>query len=282
MVLLRQANMSFEYTQSVQGTVSAVDYQGRSISPTVSSYQDLRANDVRMRGRTAALPGNYSSNESISLQAYTSDSFYVTLTKESGSPIVEIDFAEQWPVLLKSSKLVLYDGEQINDAEYFGNNLDYAGSSFLYSSQLAKESHAGMLLRRMNSTVIVTNSTVEAGNLKESLTLAEFMPSMEMLYQLYAENNGTSELKHRLASSSYDFKSGTYPAISEGVEWYTGNYTILRSLYTRSDYKKSNDTEQEEDWYPCCFAGQSSADIISRSNPEKNADDVFDCSCFRQ
>jgi len=43
--------------------VSPVDYGGRSLSPFYSGYQDVFVNDLRLRDRTSALQGNYSSKE---------------------------------------------------------------------------------------------------------------------------------------------------------------------------------------------------------------------------
>ena len=62
-------NLVFDYSQSVQGTVSPVDYKGRSLSPYYSGYQDVNVNDVRLRDRTSALQGSYSSEEQMSLQS---------------------------------------------------------------------------------------------------------------------------------------------------------------------------------------------------------------------
>ncbi len=72
--IFRQSeNLTFDYTQSVQGTVSPVDYKGRSLSPYYSGYQDVNVNDVRLRDRTSALQGNYSSEEQMNLQSDTSN-----------------------------------------------------------------------------------------------------------------------------------------------------------------------------------------------------------------
>ncbi|HPC89697.1 MAG TPA: hypothetical protein PKY93_05150 [Methanothrix sp.] len=273
-------NMSFEYTQLVEGAVSDVDYRGRTIKPSASIYQDLRANDVRLRARTAALPGNYSSAERISLQAYTPESIFIHLIKEAGNPISEIDYSEQWPVIFRSARWIDYDGRQINDREYAGNNLDYAGSSFLYSTRLIRESNTGMILRRMNASVSVATYTVNLSQINESMVSGQFMPSREMLYRLNARSTGIADLSYHIAGSSYDFVPGTYPAISEDEERYAGSFSIERSLYTRSDYIKLNDTDKEEDPYPCCFSGYNDTDMEYRMGLQKSARDVFDCSSF--
>ena len=279
--IFRQSqNMSFEYTQMVEGNVSAVDYRGRSISPSISSFHDLRANDVRLRGQTAALAGNYSSEEKISLEGYTPESIYITTSKEAGSPVFQVDYSEQWPVIFRSAKFIHYDGRQINDAEYLGNNQDYAGSSFLYNRQLTRESNVAMILRRMNATVIGVNNTQKGQKINEKLTDAKFMPSREMLYRLNASSTGIADLKYKIASSSYDFVPGIYPAAIEGEERYAGKYYIERRLYTRSDYIRRNETEEGDDWIPCCSAGIDGESSYP-SGLQKSTEEVFDCSCFQ-
>ena len=269
-------NLSFDYTHSVLGTVSPVDYHGRSLSPYHSSYRDVKENDVRMRGRTSAFLGNYSSKEGIYLRSDTTNSISVTITKQANSPIIVVDYVEQWPVILRSGRLIEYSGKEINDREFAGNNLDYVGSSFLYNRQLSRETNVGILLRRMNATVLGKNDTMDGSKVKkESLISAEFMPSREMSYLLSANTSGITDLKYRLTGSSYDFVPGFYPAISEGEERYVGSYSIFRSIYTKSDYFNAT---TEEDWYPCCFAGYSNFSSSERADLGISAKDVFDCS----
>ncbi|MDD1748377.1 MAG: hypothetical protein LUO89_00715, partial [Methanothrix sp.] len=107
----QSANMSFDYSQSVQGNVSPVDYNGRSLGSYYSSYSEVKANDVRLRARTSAMQGNYSSEESIYLRSFTTNSITVSITKLANSPIITINYAEEWPVILKSGKLIEYSGK---------------------------------------------------------------------------------------------------------------------------------------------------------------------------
>lgn len=57
------SNLSFSYEQSVQGQISPVDFQGRTLSPFHSFYEDVKLNDIRLKERTAALEGSLSTEE---------------------------------------------------------------------------------------------------------------------------------------------------------------------------------------------------------------------------
>jgi len=209
-------NLSFDYFQSVQGTVSPVDYHGRSLSPYYSGYREVKANDVRLRGRTSAFQGNYSSTEGIYLRSYITEAIRATITKEANSPFFVFDFFEDWPVILKSSRQIEYSGKEINDREFAGNNLDYVGSNFLYNKKLSAERDVGMLQKRMNASVLgmqLPKSVTEKETVaKDTLVSADFMPSRETRYRMVANTTGIADLKYRLTDSKYDFKHALYPA----------------------------------------------------------------------
>jgi len=264
-------NMSFDYSQSVQGKVSPVDYQGRSLGSYHSGYQEVKVNDVRLRTRTSAMQGNYSSEEGIYLRSYTTNSINVSLTKLANSPIITVNYAEEWPVILKSRKLIEYSGKEINEREFAGNNQDYVGSNFLYNKELSAETNVGLLLKRMNATVLglATN---------DSLVSANFMPSEETRYHMVAHTTGIADMKYRLTDSSYDFVPGLYPAFSEGEERYVGIYHIARSLHIKSDFENATPTEY---WYPCCFAGYSDMSPPERADLGVSGKEVLDCSCYQ-
>ena len=277
-------NLSFDYFQSVRGTVSPVDYRGRSLSPYYSAYQEVKANDVRLRGRTSALQGNYSSAEGIYLRSDTTEAIRSTTTKEANSPFFEFDFFEDWPVILKSSRRIEYSGKEINDREFAGNNLDYVGSNFRYNKKLSAESNVGMLLKRMNATVLgmqLPKSVTETETVaKDTLVSAEFMPARETRYQIVAHTTGIADMKYRLTDSKYDFKHALYPALSEGEERYVGTYNLSRSIHIKSDFEKSDfENSTPDDWLPCCFAGWSDMNPLDKRDSGVSAREIFDCSC---
>ena len=92
------SNLSFTYEQSVQGHISPVDYRGRTLSPYHSYYKDVNMNDVRVKERTAALQGSYSSEEQLSLKSSINNSVNMTIVKPAGTDVYTIDFYEKWPV----------------------------------------------------------------------------------------------------------------------------------------------------------------------------------------
>jgi hypothetical protein len=260
----------FDYSQSVQGTVSPIDYNGRSLSPYYSGYQDVDVNDVRLRDRTSALQGSYSSEEQMRLQSDTTNPVYVNLTKLGGQDFTVVQFFEEWPVILRSSKTIKYSGKEINDREFAGNNLDFAGSNLLYNKELSKETNVGMLLRNMNATVIAANDN-------DSLLSADFMPNKEMYYDTRTYTTGIAEMKYRQTSSSYDFKRGTYTVLNEGDESYNGNYNITRSIHMKSDFRYN---ELDDSWQPCCISSGIDMNPFEVRDLGVSPQEVFDCTCY--
>ena len=270
-------NLSFDYFQSVQGTVSPVDYRGRSLSPYHSSYREMKENDIRLGGRTSALQGNYSSEESVYLRSDTTDAISAYIFKEADNPFFLVNYVENWPVILKSSKWIEYSGKEINDRELAMNNLDYMGRKLLYNKNLSVETNVGMLLTNMNATVLGKNTTETSSRIKESLIYAQFRPNRETSYRIWADTTGIADLRYRLTDFNYDFKRSLYPALSEGEERYIGNFSIFRHIYTKSDFRNSSFVEYG---IPCCFAGYSDIAPLERANLGISAEDVFDCSCY--
>jgi hypothetical protein len=259
-------NLIFDYSQSVQGTVSPVDYGGRSLRPYYSGYQDVNVNEVRLRDRTSALQGSYSSEEQMRLQSDTTEATLINTT--AGGGFFTIQIYEEWPVILKSSKTIKYSGMEINDREFAGNSLDFAGSNLLYNKELSKETNVGMLLRNMNATVFATNDTI--------LT-TDFMPNKEMYYDTRTYTTGIAEMKYRQVSSNYDFKRGTYALLGEGDERYSGIYNITRSIHMKSDFQYS---DLEDDWQTCLISGGNDLFPLQVRDLGFSPKDIFDCTCY--
>jgi hypothetical protein len=268
-VYRQSQNLSFDYSESVQGTVSAVDYHGRSLSPYHSAYHDVRVNDVRLRGRTAALQGNYSSLELIYLRADTINSVTIDISKPGGSPVYTIQYVEEWPAIIKSIKSMRYSGREINEREFVGNNLDYAGSNLLYNRELSRQTNAGLLLKRTNATVLATD---------DAILSADFMPSREMVYVTRTHSTGIADLNYRLTGPGYEVKPGFYAELIESEERYYGTYNISRSIHIKSDFQEPDlENITIEDWVPCCLAGWSGMNPLNRRDFGVNAEEIFDC-----
>ena len=244
--ITRQSDsIKFDYSQYVQGSISPVEYRGRSLEPYHSSYEEVDVNDLRLRARTSARKGDYASEGLILLRADSANSSEFVLSIENGTFIGE--FVEEWPAILRSSKSLRYSGQGINSREYAGNNLDYAGSSLLYNNELSKDSGIDMLITRMNATVrgisLAPNDTVLS---------AQFMPTKETHYSITMSSTGIADFKYGFSSPNAELKKLIYPMASEGEERYYGDYNITRSIHMKSDFPRYG---EEDDWISCCSAG---------------------------
>ncbi len=259
-------NITFDYSQYVQGTISPVEYRDRTLSPYHSSYQEVNVNDIRMRDRTSAFIGNYASEEWMTLRADATNPSLFDFVIENRT--LTGQFTEEWPVILRSSKSMRYSGREINNREFAGNNLDFASSDLLYNSELSKDTDVDMLLTRMNATVIATD---------DAILSADFMPTKEMYYDTRTYTTGIADLKYRLTGSSAELKPGGYPALSEGEERYVGAYNITRSIHIKSDFPYY---AQEEDWLPCCPVSGYDLNPLYGKDLGVSAREVFDCTCY--
>jgi hypothetical protein len=259
----------FDYSQSVQGTISPVDYKGRSMSPYYSGYQDVKMNDVRLRDRTSALQGNYKSVEQMYLQSDDTNEHVVNIYKPVGN-VTSVQISESWPVILKSNKAMEYSGKEINNRESAGNNLDFVSSNLLYNKELSKETNVGMSLQKMNATVLVINTT--AG---EAILSADFLPEKEMYYSTRTYTTGIADLKFKQTGSNYDLKHG-YAMLSEGEERYYGSYNITRSIHMKSHFQHN---ETDYDWQTCFISGGNDLNPLELRDLGFSPKEVFDCTC---
>lgn len=217
-------NLSFNLSSSVDGIISPIEYQGRNLSPYQSSYAEIMNNDVGLSQRTAALLGNFSSEESISLKSSNDNPINVSIEKSRGTEIFSIQFSEAWPSLLISNKNLKYSGKMINDREYGVNNGDYVASNSLYNTNLAKNRKLVLFHERMNATVLAT---------KQSLIEARIEPTGILVYNAYSNTTGIQDLSYRLSGSKYDGIRG-YPPSSGAEDRYYGNFTITRKIINKN------------------------------------------------
>ncbi len=315
-VYRQSSTLNFEYSQSVDGKISPVDFHGRRLEPYHAYYSEVKANDVRMRERTAALEGSYSSEESIKLKSSTrperlcegkdgdycfycpvcdvpccyTDPIHIYLRKHAGEDIYNILLFEKWPVVLNESKTLRYQGKGINQREFSGNNMDYAGSNLLYNNELFEDLSVNLSLSRRNITVETTD---------EALLSAELKPTKELDYRLKAQTTGIADLRYVQARGTYDAKHKTYPEQVKSEERYYGTYYIDRNIQISSRHKgdtcDTTDPELEkwfeswcecithnssrESWLPCCDGGWS--DMGKYDKEGHSAEEIFNCSCIK-
>jgi len=256
----QSANMSFDLSGSVEGDIApiAVTPAGRVLTPYYSGMADLDANDVRLRERTAALEGIYSSEEVISLRASARSTVNRTYAKPAGSDVWTITLEENWPVTLNASRTVDYLGKSINDRDWAGNNGDAIGSSFLYNPELSRERDVALHLDGLNATIIATDDTIIS---------ADVYPTRSTVYEITSHSTGIADLRYRQTDSRGEL-------INLGGERYTGTYDITRRVEMELVY--ANETN-ETDWLSCCVGGCSDLDPCSLQSWGEVG--VFDCVC---
>lgn len=237
------ATVGFNLGSFVEGDISPiVGPGGRILGAYHSYYSDVDVNDVRLSERTAAFEGQYSSEEVMRLRAETLEAVNFTATKPAGSDVWTIAWYETWPVTLLSSKTIDYTGDGINDRDYAGNNLDYAGMSFLYNKEFSKDRKVNLQLDRMNVTVVATNDSIISANL---------LPTKSIDYEIESHSTGIADLEHKLTGTDRT------TVISRGEERYMGVFDISRKIGVHTEY---NDNENESDWLSCCFGGYDGID----------------------
>lgn len=262
-------NLSFNLSSSVKGKISPVEFHGRTLGSYQSYYEEIKANDVRLRERTSALEGSFKSAEEIRMHSIVyPGEIEISIYKPAGSKLFTIKYQyEQWPVLIKASRAIEYSGKQINDRDFEGNNGDFVGSSFLYNSNLSKSQNSVIWLQRMNATVLATN---------DSIISAEFKPTRYLGYQIRANSTGIADFSYRMRDYNYDVKHQSYPALSEGQERYYGAYGLSQRIEMRSLFDAA---ENEDGWFPSCYIGWDCIMPSDQIGYGASAKEVFDCTC---
>ena len=271
-------NLSFESSGSVEGKITPVEVYGRSLSPYLSYYAELGANDVRLSERTSALEGSYKSVDEIEMRsAVYPNEIDIYVDKPAASDIYTISYRnETWPVFIGARRAIAYSGKQINDRELEGNNGDFVGANFLYNHELYVDRTSVMWLQRMNATVLATN---------DAILLVEFKPTKYLGYLIQANFSGMADLSYRnqdFRKTQNDLRRSTYPypSISEGDERYYGTYNLSRKIEMRSTFEE-NVIEQEKEyyWLPCDYGGWNDMMDFDKKSYGYGTNEIFDCTC---
>lgn len=270
-------NISFDFSSSVEGTISPVDYQGNVLPSYYSYYADANINDIRLKGRTSALAGSYKSENDIKIRSeIVSSEIDVVTTKDKGSKLFTVSYnTEQWPAVIMTNESMIYSGQQINDRDFEGNNGDYVGSSFQYSHELSKDQRSIMWQLLLNASVLATN---------DSLISVKLLPTKYLGYVIRASSNGIADLSYMNRDSNYDIKHRNYPPQSEGEERFYGKYDLSQRIEMRSSFE---DIESDDDWLPCCCNGwDDMTDYDKRGFGSSTGSifdysSIFDCKCYK-
>lgn len=250
------ATIGLDLDSFVEGEISPIFGPGGRVLGSYYSYRsDIDVNDVKLRERTSAFEGLYSSEESKRLRSESENDVNLTITKPAGSNVWTIEWEENWPVTLNAIRSIDYAGNGINDRDLAGNYFDYAGTNFLYNTEFSKDRHVNLQLDRMNVTVVAMD---------DNLISVDLMPTKSIGYELESHSTGIADLKHKLTRDGRD-------VVSEVYERYEGVFDIERKINLHSDY---NETESEEDWLSCCFDGYGGINLADMTS--WNASSVFE------
>jgi hypothetical protein len=260
-------NVSFKSDQYVEGKIKAFEGpRGRVLSPYCSYFGDMDLNDVRLKGRTAALEGNYSSDGITEVRSKVKPPVRLNIDKSVGSNIYTIDFMEDWPVDISSRRSLEYSGKGINDRDFSGNNLDFVRADLLYNKNLSKNLIIGMELERMNATVLATDY---------GIIQAEIKPTRDLNFKLSARTTGIADLKYQQSGPEFDRDSVTgYEIFHSGDERYYGSFNMMMDISMKSRFE---DLRTYDSWLPCCYQGWTDMSLFDRR--ALNADGIFDCTC---
>ncbi|MFZ2471583.1 MAG: hypothetical protein WAW52_06530 [Methanothrix sp.] len=254
------SNLSFICEQSVQGTISPVEYRYGILSPYHSKYEDMMVNDVGIRERTSAMQGSFSSEEELSLKSHINNSVNLTIYKPSGTDVYTIDFYEKWPVNFSYVTSMSYAGKEINNLQFVGNNHDYVAANFLYNHEFSKEQNLNMSLERVNATIFATD---------EAIDVSEVKATRDTKYNLKTHSTGIADFKWGQVDTDNEITNA-------GNERFVGVYDIVKNIHMKSRFDFNRN---EDSWLPCCSGGYLTMNPLDQKSL-KSARGVFDCSCF--
>jgi hypothetical protein len=231
-------NMTMISIEGAKGNVTPLQItpQGRSVSGYYSRYANMNANDVVLKERTSANQGSLRYAEIINVRSNIDEPIILTISKAPDSYVTFNEFNEYWPSLLQSRRHLFYSGSQINDRDYGGNNFDYAGTSFLYNTELEKDRTYSMRLQKMNVSIAAT---------EEGFLQIDYLPTKTLLYSSKSYSTGMANLKYGMASE--DQRSLTKGIINYdilGQQDYSGTFfmNLSMNLTSHNQFLTYNDS----------------------------------------
>lgn len=198
-----------------------MDVSGFSMGQgSYSRYGEIGLNDVRVKDRTSSPNGTLVYQED--LHATADDSADVTgdLWKSPWSQDYYLTLNESWPVHIDASRTLDISGKNINDREYFGNNHENAGSSFLYATDLRKDTSVGLDLKDVNFYAVENNTT-------KKMVMDEFMPNLTLHYNHRSSFTGLATFR---AQHSLNRKP-----VMKDEQSYWGTFTVTRKINSTSN-----------------------------------------------
>jgi hypothetical protein len=222
---------------SVSGQVSAINVtpQGKIVSGYHARYSHISLNNVILETRTNARQGSLESKDAVYLRSAAIEDITRNITKVYESPMHIFEFQEVWPVILRSSSSLSYEGLEINDRDLAWNDLDYAGNENLYSEQLYKIRICDLELKRLNVTVTASEGGVEQ---------VEFLPTKSIQYLVDTDFTGVGTLRYRQVAPDQ------VTVLNGNEEAFYGRYHITSQAKMGLDHLRI--IGEEETGLNCC------------------------------
>jgi hypothetical protein len=256
-------DFKFSLTSSVAGTISPLECHGRYVRTQQSIYKKAQANDIKIMERESAKDGNYTSEESINLNAQTlfnSPQFDMVIPP-AGDDVYTFYYIEKWPVVFTSNRNINYSGRGINQCYLASNDLGFVGSNLFHNHELSEDRNTIMWLENFNATILAADY--------KGILNAELQPNEYLGSQLSAHTTGISDLGYRVNNLQYDAERRTFPAFLylaylEGNDRYYGINDLTQRLEIRSNNLRNASGMSSEDslsdydrylaydWLPCC------------------------------
>ena len=222
-----------------------------------SRYGEVGINDVRVRDRTSSPNGTLYYQEGMDVTSKVDeDNSDVTFSvfKPTGAQDYYITVNEYWPVHIDASRTLDISGKSINDREYFGNNFENAGSSFLYATNLRKDTSLSLDLKGVHFNAIINDTT-------DQIVKDEFMPNLTLDYNHRSSFTGiaTFQVQHSLNRKP----------VMKGEQSYWGTFTVTRNINSTTINRTSpwfDANESGDNWLSGCCMSPGELPVYTLSN----------------
>jgi len=239
MIARLSQNISLRSEEAFNGEIGSlvVTSGGRLVPGYSSRYANIKENDVVLKERTSSGQGQLRYAEIINLKASIDGEIIQNIKKENLSNVTNVEFIEEWPVLLQSRRHLYFSGTEISDRDFGGNNYDFVGTSFLYNTKLEKDRTYSMLLQRMNVSLDLSD---------EAFYRISYNPTKILRYSGKSRSTALAEIEYGMSSD--DQRSLTKGLVKYdilGEQRYHGDITNNLSLNMDS---QSLHFEPPESW----------------------------------
>jgi len=232
----RGMTMNMSLDESFSGTVSKIEVSPdrRSSGGYHSRYIDIGFQGIGLQERDYAREGQISSSEITFIRSEDNESVDYMANKSDKDPFTYFHYFERWPMILKSDRILEYDGWGMNEREVTGNNLDQVISTLNYNPVLSRSRYINSSLDRFNVTV--------TANLNGTVIGADYQPTKRFAYESQTLSTGLGQIYYRQSAANSSL-------MHEGLQSFLGRFETSLSMGTINIPETK---EEEEDWIGCC------------------------------